>query len=82
MRANLWGAVLLSTLLWTSSATAVTPDYYPLPAGHTISNFGVAPDGAGNVWFAVQAPPPSPGPQVASLARLNVAPRRPARATA
>ena len=73
MRANLWGAVLLSTLLWTSSAAAVTPDYYPLPAGHSISNFGVASDGAGNVWFAVQAPPPAPGPQVASLARLNVA---------
>lgn len=74
MRRSLWGAALISALLWTTSAVAVTPEYFNLPDGHSISNFGVAPDGAGSVWFSAQAPPTSSGtPPVASLARLNVA---------
>lgn len=74
MRGSLWGAVLISALLWTTStAAAVAPVYYALPTGYTISNFGVAPDGTGNVWFSAQGPPTSSGaPPVASLGRLNV----------
>ncbi|MET0604766.1 MAG: hypothetical protein ABW167_22490 [Baekduia sp.] len=69
MRSRAWLALALSMLVWAPGAAAdVTPDYYPLPTGHTIAG-GVTADGAGNIWFGVQAPPRS-GQPTPSLARL------------
>ncbi len=63
-------AVLVGMLLWTASASAQTPEYFPFPTGYLISNFGVAADGAGDIWFSAQGPAEG-GPQPkASLARL------------
>jgi streptogramin lyase len=66
-----WSSLLLVALLWAPSASAATPEYFPLPAGYTASNFGVAVDDSGDLWFSTQSPAgPNPQP-VASIARLR-----------
>jgi streptogramin lyase len=70
MRRSAWLAVAMSMLVWAPGAVAdVTPDYYPFPAGYSVSNFGVATDGAGSIWFTAQSPPRGSQP-TPSLARL------------
>ena len=72
MRRSAWLVLTLSMLVWAPSAAAdVTPDYYPLPTGHTIAG-GVTADADGNVWFGVQGVPRS-GQPTPSLARLTPA---------
>ncbi|WP_272473214.1 Vgb family protein [Baekduia alba] len=39
-----------------SATGAAALDSFPLPAGYTVSNFGVTTDGDGNVWFGVAGP--------------------------
>jgi hypothetical protein len=72
MRRRAWLVLALSMLVWAPGAAAdVTPDYYPFPTGHSVSNVGVITDGAGYVWFSAQSPTPPGGAQpAASLARL------------
>ena len=70
MRSRAWLVLALSTLVWAPGAAAdVTPDYYPFPTGYKIANWGVAADGAGNVWFTAEDPQTASRP-VPSLARL------------
>jgi streptogramin lyase len=47
---------LLLLAICTPTATAATPEYFPFPAGYTISNFGVAADEQGNIWFGAASP--------------------------
>ncbi len=69
MRRRAWLVLTLSMLVWTpGAAAAATPDYYPLPTGHTIAG-GVTADGAGNIWFGVQGVPRGSQP-TPSLVRL------------
>jgi hypothetical protein len=53
-------AVALGALMLTSvaapAARAAGPDYFPFPAGYGVSNFGVAADGQGNIWFSAANP--------------------------
>jgi hypothetical protein len=49
----------LCTALLSLPATApaaATPESFTLPSGYTVSNFGAAVDGAGDVWFGVAGP--------------------------
>jgi hypothetical protein len=50
------GALMLTTLA-APAARAAGPDYFPFPAGYGVSNFGVAADGQGNIWFSAANPP-------------------------
>ena len=70
MRSRAWFALALSMLVWApGAATGATPDYYPLPTGHTIAGGGVTADGAGNIWFGLR-PRPRSGQPTPSLVRL------------
>lgn len=78
MRGPISAAVLvgvLATLVVAPAAPAVTPDYYPLPTGYLMSNFGIAADDHGNVWFSAQKPgsesASDPISQVAQIGRLD-----------
>lgn len=69
MRSRALLVLALSMLVWApGAAVGATPDYYPLPTGHTIAG-GVTADGAGNIWFGVQGVPRGSQP-TPSLARL------------
>ncbi|WP_027008427.1 hypothetical protein [Conexibacter woesei] len=49
----------LCTALLSLPATAfaaATPESFTLPSGYTVSNLGVAVDGAGDVWFGAAGP--------------------------
>jgi streptogramin lyase len=62
-------ALTVSMLVWMpGAAVGATPDYYPLPTGHTIAG-GVTADGAGSIWFGVQGVPRGSQP-TPSLVRL------------
>lgn len=57
MRRHLGSVVLLVVLAFApSGAAAATPDYFPLPSGYSVSGFGVAGDGHGNIWFGAKGP--------------------------
>ncbi|MCW2985872.1 MAG: hypothetical protein JWR63_3442, partial [Conexibacter sp.] len=60
---------LLTLTLCATAPAAPAPEYFPFPAGSSVSNFGVTSDDAGDVWFTAQSPPNGSQP-VASLARL------------
>ena len=49
------GATML--LVCASASAATTPDYFTFPTGNLVSNFGVAADSSGNIWFSVEARP-------------------------
>lgn len=51
--AGLW--ITLLSLPATAPA-AVTPESFTTPSGYTVSNAGVAVDGAGDVWFGAAGP--------------------------
>ena len=61
-------AALVLAFVFTSTAGAVTPDYYPLPTGYLIAG-GISADDHGNVWFGSH----KPGPESASDAVSPVA---------
>jgi hypothetical protein len=72
MRRTAWAIGLAMMLLVVPSAAAQTPEYFPFPTGYGVSNFGVAADGAGDVWFSAQTPQLPGGQQpVAALARMR-----------
>lgn len=57
------------------SGASAAPEYFPFPAGYGVSNFGVAVDDHGAVWFGASGPnhtnPTTAGPQpTPTLARL------------
>lgn len=67
-------SLVLATFL-PSAASAAGPEYFPFPAGYGASNFGVAADAQGNVWFGASGPDHiNPATMIAqptpSLARL------------
>jgi hypothetical protein len=39
------------------SEASAAPEYFPFPTGYGASNFGVAVDDQGNVWFGASGPP-------------------------
>lgn len=61
-------AALVLAFVFTSTAGAVTPDYYPLPTGYLIAG-GISADDHGNVWFGSH----KPGPESASDAVSPIA---------
>ncbi|HET6508142.1 MAG TPA: hypothetical protein VFG42_15230 [Baekduia sp.] len=70
-------ATLLGLLLAAALPTAAgaAPEYFPFPSGYGVSNFGVAVDAQGNVWFGASGPnhtnPTTAGQQpTPTLARL------------
>jgi streptogramin lyase len=63
-------ALTLSMLAWApGAASAATPDYFTVPAGYGVDDWGVTADGAGNVWFTAESPPHG-GQPTPSLGRL------------
>jgi streptogramin lyase len=68
-------AMLLS--LPADATAAATPDWFTMPTGFQVSNFGVAVDGTGDVWFGTAGPNhtpsggSSPSQPTPSIARLD-----------
>ncbi len=50
-----WGLALVAALVIVPTASAVTPDYYPLPTGYLIAG-GISADDHGSVWFGSNKP--------------------------
>jgi len=67
-------ALMMMLVCVPAAGADVTPDFYPLPTGYLISNFGVSADDHGNVWFSAQKPGTESAAdavsQVAQLGRL------------
>ncbi|HEX5925032.1 MAG TPA: hypothetical protein VFY45_14470, partial [Baekduia sp.] len=56
MRRRAWLVLALSMLVCAPGAAAATPDYFTIPAGYGVDDWGVTGDGAGNVWFTAKSP--------------------------
>jgi hypothetical protein len=56
MRRIGWIVGVVMLLACAPAASAVTPEYFTMPAGYGVDDWGVTSDGAGNVWFTAKSP--------------------------